>query len=305
MIDHPRLHRVYDLLLSERARHKFERVILIIAIISFIGHLCLIYLANLGFLSTEGASALLDNAISAIYTPFSFILIYEVYLLVYYLPKSITTYIRKQYEIITLIIIRRLFKDLSTLELSSNWFQDKGDMQFTYDIIASLLLFYLLYLFLRQGRKPGGEMTDNLAAAQVAQFIGLKKLIAAVLVPVLLYIAVATLSTWLWGMQQASATAAVSLKDINNIFFDEFFTLLIVVDVVLLLISFFYSDQFHKVIRNSGFIISTILIRLSFAVDGLINTVLIVSAVVFGLLILYIHNLYEHLAVGAKDQSAS
>jgi hypothetical protein len=118
---------------------------------------------------------------------------------------------------------------------------------------------------------------------------------------VLLYIAVTTLTTWLWSVQQDNATAAMSLKDINNIFFDEFFTLLIVVDVVLLLISFFYSDQFHKVIRNSGFIISTILIRLSFAVDGLINTILIVSAVIFGLLILYIHNLYESMAMSDRE----
>jgi hypothetical protein len=301
MVDHPYLRRIYDLLLSERARHKIERFILIIAIVSFIVHLCLIYLVNLGIIPANEESALLDNAISAIYTPFSFILIYEVYLLVYYLPKSITTYIRKQYEIITLIIIRRLFKDLSTLELSSNWFQDKGDMQFTYDIIASLLLFFLLYLFVRQGRRPSGESADGTSALQVAQFIGLKRLIAAILVPVLLYIALATLSTWLWGMQQADITAAVSLKDINNIFFDEFFTLLIVVDVVLLLISFFYSDQFHKVIRNSGFIISTILIRLSFAVDGLINTILIVSAVIFGLLILYIHNLYENMTASDRE----
>jgi hypothetical protein len=256
---------------------------------------------NLGIIPTSDGSALLDNAISAIYTPFSFILIYEVYLLVYYLPKSITTYIRKQYEIITLIIIRRLFKDLSTLELSSNWFQDKGDMQFTYDIIASLLLFFLLYLFVRQGRRPGGESTEGTSALHMAQFIGLKRVIAAILVPVLLYIAVTTLTTWLWSVQQDNASAAMSLKDINNIFFDEFFTLLIVVDVVLLLISFFYSDQFHKVIRNSGFIISTILIRLSFAVDGLINTILIVSAVIFGLLILYIHNLYESMATADRE----
>ena len=78
-----------------------------------------------------------------------------------------------------------------------------------------------------------------------------------------------------------------------TIFFDEFFTLLILVDVILLLASFYYTDKFHKVIRNSGFIISTILIRLSFSVSGLLNTVLIVGAIVFGLLILIIHNKFE------------
>lgn len=106
-------------------------------------------------------SELLDNPISAIYTPFSFILIYEVYLLIYYLPKSFTTYITKQYEIITLIIIRKLFKDLAALELTSDWFEIKGDLQFTYDLLASLVLFILIYFFQNQGRKKsiyGAEM---------------------------------------------------------------------------------------------------------------------------------------------------
>ena len=84
-----------------------------------------------------------------------------------------------------------------------------------------------------------------------------------------------------------------SFKDVNDIFFDEFFTLLIVVDVILLLASFYYTDKFHKVIRNSGFIISTILIRLSFSVSGLLNIGLIIGAIVFGLLILIIHNKFE------------
>jgi hypothetical protein len=45
--------------------------------------------------------------------------------------------------------------------------------------------------------------------------------------------------------------------------------------------------------RNSGFIISTILIRISFSVSGIINTILIVSAILFGLSILYIHNKFD------------
>jgi hypothetical protein len=87
--------------------------------------------------------------------------------------------------------------------------------------------------------------------------------------------------------------ATLPFKNINNIFFDQFFTILIVVDVILLLFSFFLTKRFHKVIRNSGFIVSTILIRLSFSAEGLVSVVLIVSSVLFGLLILSIHNLYE------------
>jgi len=141
---------IFNKLLSESTRGKTEQIILKVAIFSFFIHLAIIFFLKLGFLDFPLNSELLKNPISAVYTPFSFILIYEVYLLIYYLPKSITTYITKQYEIITLIIIRKLFKDLSALELSANWFEIKGDLQFTYDLIASLLLFYLICCLLTE-----------------------------------------------------------------------------------------------------------------------------------------------------------
>nr|WP_299345054.1 hypothetical protein [Allomuricauda sp.] len=284
---------LYEFLLSNKTKEIFERLTLVIAILSFIVHLALIYINKFTPLFNDD-SELFGNPIGAIYTPFSFILLYEVYLLIFYLPRSITTYISKQYEIITLIIIRRLFKDLSNLRLSSDWFSIKGDLQFTYDIIASLLLFYLLYWFYRlnKNRKKISEQNTALAV-DVERFIGLKKIISIGLVPILLVLAVYTLGSWSYETLFMGANDLDSIKNINNVFFDEFFTVLIIVDVILLLVSFFYTDKFHKVIRNSGFVISTILIRLSFSVDGLINTILIVAAVVFGLLILAIHNTYE------------
>ena len=123
---------IFDMFLSEKMREKAENIILKLALLSFFIHLAIIYLIKFDFLTLPLNSELLINPISAVYTPFSFILIYEVYLLIYYLPKSFTTYITKQYEIITLIIIRKLFKDLSALEVSANWFEIKGDLQFTF-----------------------------------------------------------------------------------------------------------------------------------------------------------------------------
>jgi hypothetical protein len=279
--------------LSEKTKEQSEKAILAIAIVSFIIHLILVYLVHFGWVNID--SKLLESPIAAVYTPFSFILIYEVYLLIYYLPKSITTYIGKQYEIITLIIIRRLFKDLSDLKLSSQWFEIKGDLQFTYDLVASVVLFFLIYVFYSQNNK--GKASRKIISPEeqqkIKQFIRLKQVIASILVPLLLIIALYTLADWGLSLFQSYGDATQSFKNINNIFFDEFFTILIIVDVLLLLASFFYSDQFHKVIRNSGFIISTILIRLSFSVDGLLNTLLIISAIVFGLLILMIHNKFE------------
>ena len=281
---------LFDKFLSDKTRTKTEKIILNVALFSFFIHLAFIYLLKLNIINFSSSTELLNNPISAIYTPFSFILIYEVYLLIYYLPKSFTTYITKQYEIITLIIIRKLFKDLSSLELTSNWFEIKGDLQFTYDLIASLLLFFFIYLFQKQGKKKVKQQVN--LNPDIEKFVKKKRLIAVILVPLFLFMALDTLLKWSNGMS-ITTNEFPSLESINNLFFDQFFTVLILVDVVLLLISFFYTDQFHKIIRNSGFIISTILIRMSFGVSGLINTILILVAVLFGLAILTIHNKYE------------
>jgi hypothetical protein len=285
------LHSVlFDYFLSEKTREKTDKIILRLALFSFLLHILLIYILKLEFFNPPVNSDLLKNPISAIYTPFSFILVYEVYLLIYYLPKSFTTYINKQYEIITLIIIRKLFKDLAGLELASNWFEIKGDLQFTYDILASVVLFYLIYLFQKQGRR-NLEMQVEMQPI-VEKYIYTKKLIAIILIPLFLIMAVFTVIDWSSGIS-FSQNEFPSFESINNLFFDHFFTVLILVDVVLLLISFFYTDQFHKIIRNSGFVISTILLRMSFGVSGLVSTILIIVAVLFGLLIITIHNQYE------------
>lgn len=293
---------IYNYFFSDKTQKRSERVILVIAITSFLIHLVIIGLVDYGIFTLDKPSGLLLNPIAAIYTPFSFILVYEVYLLIYYLPKSFTIYISKQYEIISLIIIRRLFKDLSALSLSSDWFTIKDDLQFTYDLVASVLLFFLIYLFYKQSKKRYiFDTTDKIKAEGISKFIKIKKVIAVSLVPVIIIVATYSFVSWFLDIINPKVDADVTFKNINNIFFEQFFTILIIADVLLLLFSFFHTDEFHKVIRNSGFIISTILIRLSFSVSGLLNTVLIIAAIIFGLLILLIHNKFEEQLISEKS----
>ena len=281
-------------LLTANSQHKVERFFLKIAIISFVIHLGLIFLINYSFISINATSELLKSPIAAIYTPFSFLIVYEVYLLIYYLPRSVTSYVNKQYEIILLIIMRRLFKDLSNLKISSDWFTIKYDLQFTYDLLTSLLLFYLIYIFYSQSQKKyHSDVTDEITEKGRIKYTAIKKNVASILVPIVFILAIYSFISWLIEMMNTFEKSAEVFKNINNVFFEQFFSLLIIVDVVLLLVSFFYTDKFHKVIRNSGFIISTILIRLSFTVEGVMNNILVVTAVIFGLLIIVIHNKFE------------
>ncbi len=287
------INKAFNKLLSERVKEKGERAILAIAIISYLIHLLLIALTNFDFIEIE--SKLLKNPIAAIYTPFSFILVYEVYLLIFFLPKSISSYIGKQYEIITLIVIRRIFKDIANLELTSQWFQSQSDLQFTYDAMTSLALFLIIVFFYQNIKKRNTiiNKVDQKPGKKIHTFILLKKAIAILLVPILVSVAIYTFVVWANTAISDSANGVAAFKNINSVFFDEFFTVLIIVDVLLLLASFFYSDKFHKIIRNSGFVISTILIKISFSTEGIVNNALIVGAVLFGFLILLIHNKFE------------
>jgi hypothetical protein len=288
------LNTLNNFFLSEKTKKKSETLIIKIAIASFIIHFLLIALVDFKILKISDSTGLLQNPIVAIYTPFSFILIYEVYLLVYYLPKSISKYIGKQYEIITLILIRRIFKDLSRIQFTPNWFEVKGDLQFTYDIVATIILFYLIFWFYKLNEKKA-EKEEKPITPEILAFVETKKVMATFLVPILLILATYSFINWVYENFITVSEIVGSIRDINKVFFDEFFTVLILTDVLLLLISFFHTDQFNKVIRNSGFIISTILIKLSFNIDGLLNTITTVVAVLIGVILLKIHNQYEKL----------
>jgi NADH:ubiquinone oxidoreductase subunit 6 (subunit J) len=260
-------------------------------------HLALIGLNYLGIFGSNSID-LLSDPIVAIYTPFSFILVYEVYLLIYFLPASITQYIAKQYEIITLIVIRRIFKDISDLELTANWFQNKESLQFTYDIFTTLLLFALLfvfYLLMKKAWRPQIKAPD----AALSQFIAIKKHLSVLLVPVFLILALFSFGTWVMDIVQFDSELSAPEGNLNNVFFDDFFTVLILADVLLLLFSFVHRQSFAKVIRNSGFIISTVMLKLSFSTTGLLNISLIVGAVFFGVCILFLYNQYERLSLDA------
>jgi hypothetical protein len=290
-----------DRFLSERFKDKFERIVLTVAIISFLIHLLFSACIQFNIIAFENPSKLLSNPIAAIYTPFSFILVYEVYLSIYFLPKSFSNYISKQYEIIALIIIRRMFKDFSDLSLTTDWFSNKGDLQFTFDLVASVLLFFLIYTFQKQLKvKQGPRNKVKTDSSNLGKFIVSKKWIAAALLPILFFIAIYSFIDWSFGIIWPESEH-VSFKNINNIFFEHFFGILIISEVLILLFSFFNTDKFHVVIRNSGFVISTILIRISFSVSGIMNTLLIVTAVLFGVLMLVIHNKFEKMLFNENE----
>jgi len=278
----------YDAFFNERVNSIFEQVVLVLGALGFAVHLGLILLNDAGYLGIQSTlGGLLDSPISAIYTPFSFILIYEVYLLVYYLPDSFTNSIAKQYEIISLIEVRNIFKDISKLKLDENWFSHQSNLVFMVDVVGFIMLFYLIFWFYRlKQQRPNVDPPKD-----IHEFILWKKLICTVLVVVLVGLSVYSFFAWITEVRSLSLNAIDEMSLINNIFYDEFFSVLIMVDVFILIISFKYTEKYSQLIRNSGFIISTILIRLSFSSTEILNMALIVFAALFGVIMLRIYNM--------------
>lgn len=277
---------------SQQFRNKLGRVTLYIAIFSFLIHLAIYFVSYYIFNIQTGK--LLSSPINAIYTPFSFLLVYEAYLLLFYLPQSTSIYIGKQYEIITLILIRGIFKDITHLNLSTNNNDIHSHVELWYDLVTVVILFLSIFLFYKISNRFDDsylqDIKDRRHTFEIQQFILAKKYLSILLLFISLFLSIYSFAQW--GLQVFSLNTIDPSIDINSIFFDHFFSLLIIGDVLLLLFSLFYTDDYPLIIRNSSFVISTILLKLSFSSNGIMERIFIIVGVIFGVVMYAISTLY-------------
>ena len=278
---------LFDKFFSQKNRNFVEKLTIWLALFGFIIHLLIILLNNNDVIYLNTEYPLLTSPISAIYTPFSIILYYEVFLLVYYLPRSFTTSVLKQFEIISLILIRRIFYDIPKLEINTNWLKNTDNLQLVFELTGILIIFFLIYLF----SKIKQEIIPIKKSGSVETFIKSKKAVSLFLIPIMIYL-------FLSNIISLSSYSVTSFYDINEVFYNEFFSLLIIADVLILLLSFeYYSERYSQIMRNTGFIICTVLIRSSFSASGLASLLLIISSILFGLLILKIYSAMNKIEV--------
>jgi len=280
-----RIENLHSNVFSQKNVELFEKNIMFLAVGGFIIHLLLIFFENYYAMDIFSSKTnLSSNPISALYTPFTFILIYEAFLLIHYLPRSFTTSVAKEYEIISLVLIRKIFKDIPEISLDSSTILNENNLQLLYDLLAVIVIFYLIYLF----KKTWVNIPKRKTSKNLNRFINYKKLMSILLVPTLLILCFVNFYEWV-----IEVFISESYTGNLNGFFIDFFTILILVDVFILLISFQFTERYSQLIRNTGFIISTILLRLSFSAQGLYSILLLLLGVVFGLVILKIYKLAE------------
>ena len=269
---------LYDRFLGHKANEKLRHMCVQTAILGFLLHLLLCLLYQLDLISfSQQTSGLFDSYLDALYTPFSIFLAYEVYELIRTIPDSFTNSIGKQFEIITLLVVRDILKRLSDIDASVTSSVDDSITILAVECLAFLILFGTALLFSRAQRETSPISNDS---DDLENFILQKKQLAVLLFIVYILTAVYSLSTWSQGLLEGDGSTN------RTIFFLDFFTVLIMADILILLVSYQYITEFAYLARNTGFILSTVILRVAIASPGMSGAILFILAGCLGSVVL-------------------
>ena len=279
------LNSVHELLLGKEADLKVRRLSLIFAITGFLLHLLLWLAYKMEVLDIGSASPeLLDSPLDALYTPFSVLLAYEVYQLIRAIPESFSTAVGKQFEIVTLLVVRDIFKQLSDLDFSGGWSID-SELKF---IIVECFTFVILFITsLIYRANSSTEMKLDFQNEDLVKFVQNKRIIALFLLGTYAIIALFSFTNWCISISEGDGSVT------REIFFLDFFTVLILADILILLISYGYSIDFTNLARNTGFILSTVVLRVAISAGGLSSTILFMLGGLIGIAVLVISLKFE------------
>ena len=292
--------KLFDFLLSFESQKFVGRFLVPVALVSFILHILIIALGNcvtnLSFLCQIAGT----NYLSAIYTPFSIILFYEIFEMVIVLPQSVTSFMAKQYEVVSLIILREVFKDISHMGTISLNSENIGELtHIAMALGTSLILFFLVAVFKYVHRWRSGVYTNR----EHDVFINVKKMISFILAVTLVGLIVYSYSDWLIGSyNHFKMSGAVVRPELKFQFFNTFFMILVFVDIFLMIFSLTFTKDYDITFRNGAFIASTMMLRFSLSSTGAISYLLAIGAVLVGISTWLIYHF--HLESSAEFKKA-
>src|SRR5262249_45017640 len=153
---------------------------------------------------------------------FSFILFYEVLMLIASIPQSTTRSIAKQYEIVSLIFVRRFFKDIADMDNIGKLAQITPEVvPVLLDVAAGLFMFLLVTVFMHAAAKRTPTSNTDHSEALKA-FIVRKKAIAVLLAVLLLSLGVYSLAIFV--------QATPGQHDPNTFYYTDVFSAMIFTD---------------------------------------------------------------------------
>jgi hypothetical protein len=286
-----KLTAAHDLIFSEANKTALDHLVIKLSIAGFAIHLALIFLARSLPHPPPLIAGVSQNYLAAINTPFSIILFYEALTLIAALPSSTTRSIASQYEIVSLIFIRDVFKDIAKgAQLVPVHRLTIEAVPVFIDMWAALLMFLLVavfqYVALQRVRLPATP--EQLPALE--RFIAQKKVVTLGLATLLLAMAAYDLALFLLEARRVLATGQGLLPTIT--FYKDLFSVMIFTDVLVLILSLIVSGRYAMVFRNAAFVASITLIRLSLAQPNPFGALLALLAMVFGVLTVLVFNFH-------------
>ena len=269
---------LFSTLMGDTSDDVVRRASIGFAVVGFLSHLAIWALHTSGQITVTGDSVeLVQSPLSALYTPFSILLVYEVYQLIRTIPDSFSSSVGKQYEIATLLVVRDILKRLSEVGDSEGW-EINDDVGFLLvECAAFLALFYTSLTYHKISSKSDGE---GVLSDDVTAFITTKMAVANVMLIVFIVIGAISLLSWISAVQEGGGSVD------RAIFFLDFFTFLILADILILLISYWFYTDFGNLARNTGFVLSTVIIRVAISSEGVSSMILFTLSGVLGIAIL-------------------
>jgi hypothetical protein len=281
------LSNLFDRLHQFWENPKSQKFVGVLLIAVFLVGLTCIELKRQGFLPSFLAAYFPENHFYAINLAFSMLLVLEVMSLIFVLSSSVTRSIGKQFEILSLILLRHSFQELShmhePIDIIADWVPA---LHILTSSTAALLIFVFLGIYYRI-RRYQRYLSDPV---EKMHYIMTKKILALGLLAI--FIAVG-----------AYNTSEFLFKGIKHDFFETFYTILIFADILLVLIAQRFMPSFHAVFRNSGYVIATLFIRMALAAPPYYDAVIGLVAAAFALGVTYATNIFHYGALVPKEKN--
>ena len=282
----------HDRIFADANKLALKHLVIRVSIAGFALHLALIFLARTLDHPPAILAELGTNYLTAISTPFNFILFYEVLTLIAALPASTTRSIANQFEIVSLIFIRDVFRDIATVGGFHGQHFTRQALPLYLDMGAGLVMYFLVAVFQYIARRGVVPIDTEARHRGVQRFVAQKKVVAIGLAILLVAMAIYNLGIFGIHIERLLATGHNSPLEHMTTYYNDLFTVMIFTDVLILILSLNVSGRYEMVFRNAAFVVSVILLRFSLTEAAPFGAPLALLAKTFGVLTLLLFNFH-------------
>lgn len=267
--------RVFDRLHKFWSGETTHKTVSAFLVLIFLASLAVIELNRQGLLPPGLSARVPHSHYMAINLAFLLVLIMEIMGMIFVLPSSMSRALGKQFQILAMIFLRNTFKELSVLPepISLSHHNEVLWHILSYGF-GAVVIFALLGVY--------SAMQKNLDKAlapgpSLDRFIAAKKSTALSMLAAFCGMGLYNLFLKITGQPELH-------------FFQSFYTLLIFSDVLMVLLAQIFLPQFPAVFRNSGYALSTLLIRLSLTAPAYFDVLIGLSSMILAVCITLVYN---------------